>query len=162
MSLQGREGGRRVDHGGKNSEKQLGSPEAPVDLQLVGGLKVFRHWFKRQKSCPMVCRHTQSRRSQSNLSWGLPVSRNLEFALISKYKTKPLSIKSRNCRLACITPLVLESPVTAIAFLPTSQDHSENMSRLLAVGLENGKLVVVRYDQLITNYFYFTFSNVGR
>ena len=58
-------------------------------------------------------------------------------------------------RLACLTPLVLESPVTAIAFLPTSQDHSENMSRLLAVGLENGKLVVVRYDhQLFFIYFF--------
>ena len=146
-----------MDPGGKNSEKQLGSPEAPVDLQLVGGLKVFRHWFKRQESCSMVCRYTQSRRSQSSLSWSLPVSRNLAFVTISQNITNPFFNQYNHVifRLACITPLVLESPVTAIAFLPTSQDHSENMSRLLAVGLENGKLVVVRYDQSVTNYFSF-------
>jgi len=50
------------------------------------------------------------------------------------------------CRLACRAPLSLDSPVTALAFIPS---HSSGEERLLmAVGLESGKIAFVQWSPL--------------
>jgi len=46
------------------------------------------------------------------------------------------------CSLACAKPLALDSPVTALAFVPFDES---SVSRVLAVGLESGKIVMVRW-----------------